>query len=159
MKLSGLLPKMLFILLGLFATTILVLASFLIWSTDRIQTGEFQSKGKAISESIAGSSVEILLNGDPATVQAMVDERREGIAGVSYILVLDDQNDVVSHTFVPIVPDEVRWLPGDPQGTIIQNVHVEGLGDCIDVCSPILAGQGGYVHVGMDRRPIREIIS
>jgi two-component system, sensor histidine kinase and response regulator len=159
MKFSGLLPKMLLIQVGLFATTIVVLAGFLSWGTDRNLTGEFQSKGKAISESIAGSSVEILLNRDPATVQAMIDERREGIAGVSYILVLDNQDDVVSHTFVPIVPQEVRQLPGDPHGTLIQNVYVEGLGDCIDVCSPILAGQGGYVHVGMDRRPIRETIS
>src|SRR5580658_7322941 len=127
---------MLLIQLGLFAATMLVVAGFTAWSIDRTLTVEFQSKGKAISESLAGSSVEILLNRDPATVQAMIDERREGIAGVSYILVLDDQHDVVSHTFVPTVPEEVRRLPGDPQGTLIQNVHVEALGDCIDVCSP-----------------------
>src|SRR5262249_5269790 len=38
----------------------------------------------------------------------------------------------------------------------VQEIRVAGLGDCIDVCSPILAGQGGYVHVGIDRGPIRE---
>jgi two-component system, sensor histidine kinase and response regulator len=158
MKFSGLLPRMLFILLGQFTTTILVLAAFLIWSTEYTLTREFQSKGKAISESIAGSSVDILLNRDLASVQAMIDELREGITGISYILVVNNQDDVVSHTFVPTVPDEVRRLPGDRHSTLIQNVQVEGLGDCIDVCSPILAGQGGYVHVGMDRRPIQALI-
>src|SRR5205823_3584233 len=111
---------------------------------------EFRSKGKAIAESTAGVSGDILINRDPATVQAMIDERREGSPGVSYLLVLDDHGDVVSHTFVPSVPEEVRRLPGDPKGTVIQEVRVEGVGNCIDVCSPILAGQSGYVHVGME---------
>ena len=71
---------------------------------------------------------------------------------------MDEKGDVVSHTFVPIVPDDVRGLAGDPHHTTIREVHVADLGDCIDVCSPILAGQGGYVHVGMDRRPIASAI-
>src|SRR5262245_697251 len=156
MRLYGLLPRALLILVGLFGVTILVVAGFLTWSIDRNLTAEFQSKGKAVAESIASASVEILLNRDPATVQAMIDERREGLPGVSYILVMDDQGDVVSHTFVPTIPEEVRRLPGDRHHTVMQEIRVAGLGDCIDVCSPILAGQGGYVHVGIDRGPIRE---
>jgi two-component system sensor histidine kinase/response regulator len=150
--------KALLIVLGLFGATTLALAIFLAWSMNDNLTAEFQDKGRAIAESIAGSSGEILLNRDPATVQAMVDERREGIPGVSYILVIDSNRDVIAHTFVPTVPEELLQLAGNPRKTAIQNVNVEGQLDCINICSPILAGQAGYVHVGMDRKLIRERI-
>jgi len=82
----------------------------LAWTINRNLTEESQSKGKAIAESIASSSVELLFNRDPATVQAMMDERRDGIPGVSYIFVVDEDGDVVCHTFVPTIPDEARSI-------------------------------------------------
>jgi PAS domain S-box-containing protein len=136
----------------------LVVAGFLTWSIDQTLTAEFERNGKDIAQSVASSSVDLLFNQDPTNIQAMIDERREGIPGVSYILVMDDQGEVVSHTFVPAVPDEVRRLPGDPHNTTFQRVQSEGLGDSIDVCSAVIGGQGGYVHVGMDRKPIQEMI-
>ncbi len=158
MRPYGLLPRTLLILLGLFGVTTLVVAGFLTWSIDQTLTAEFQRNGKDVAESIASSSVDLLFNQDPTTIQAMIDERRDRMPGVSYILVMDDQADVIAHTFVPAVPDEVRRLPGDRHNTTFHRVQGEGLGDSIDVCSAILAGQGGYVHVGMDRKPIQEMI-
>jgi PAS domain S-box-containing protein len=158
MKSPGLLTKSLLILLGIFGIATIVMAAFSAWSIDQNLTSEFQSKGKAIAESIAGSSVETFLNRDPASVQAMIDERREGTPGVAYILVLDDQGEIIAHTFVPTIPEQVQHLPRDRHNTITQEAHVEGVGECIDVCSPILAGQVGFVHVGMDRGPIQKNI-
>src|SRR5262249_52684944 len=150
--------KLLLVLIGLFAVITLVLTAFVAWNMNSNLTAESHNKGKAIAESIAGASVELLVNRDPATVQAMVDDRRESIPGVSYVFVVDDSNEIVAHTFAPIIPDRIKALRGDPQQTVIQNVAIEGLGDCMDVCSPILAGQSGFVHVGMDRGIIREKI-
>ena len=42
---------------------------------------------------------------------AMIDERRDGMPGVSYILVMDDQGEIIAHTFVPAVPEEFRLMP------------------------------------------------
>ncbi|HYV39838.1 MAG TPA: histidine kinase dimerization/phospho-acceptor domain-containing protein, partial [Gemmataceae bacterium] len=158
MRSIGLFSKALGILLGLFGVTALVMAGFSAWNINQILSSEFQSKGKAISESIAGTSVEMLLNRDPATVQAMIDERRDGTTGVGYILVMDDKGQVIAHTFVPTIPEQVLHLERDRLKTISQEVHVDGVGDCIDLCSPILAGQIGFVHVGMDRGPIQSSI-
>ena len=159
MKSLGLLTKSLVILLGLFGVTTVVIALFGAWRSDSNLTGEFRSRGKAIAESIAGASVEMLLNRDPASIQAMIDERREGTSGVSYILVTDANGEVVAHTFVPTVPQYLLELPSDAHHTIAQEVDQrDGMGDCIDVCSPILAGQVGFVRVGMDRGPIRASI-
>src|SRR5580693_7834770 len=117
MRPYGLLPRTLLILLGMFGVTILVVAGFLTWSIDQTLTTEFQRNGKDVAESIASSSVDLLLNQDPTTIQAMIDERREGMPGVSYILVVDDHGNAIAHTFVPAVADEVRGLPGDPHNT------------------------------------------
>jgi PAS domain S-box-containing protein len=158
MRRYGLLPRTMCILIGLFGVTILVVAGFLTWSIDQTLTAEFQRNGKDIAQSIASSSVDLLFNHDPTTVQAMIDERRDGLPSVTYILVMNEHGDVIAHTFVPKIPDEVRLLTGDPHKTTFDRIHVDGLGDSIDVCSAILAGQGGYVHVGMDRKPIQELI-
>src|ERR1700736_168678 len=112
MRPYGLLPRTLLILIGLFGFTILILAGFLTWSIDQTLTAEFRKNGKDIAESIASSSADFLFNQDPTTIQAMIDARREGIPGVSYILVMDDQGEVICHTFAPTVPDEVRRFPG-----------------------------------------------
>jgi hypothetical protein len=158
MKLSGLLPRTLLVLVGLFAVTVLALGAFLAWSIDRTLTAEFEAKGRGVAENIAGAGLDTLLNHDPATVQALIDERRDGTPGLAYVLVADERAAVVAHTFVPRVPDEVLRSPGDPHSTVVQRTRVAGVGDCIDVCSPILAGQVGYVHVGMDRAPIRAAV-
>jgi PAS domain S-box-containing protein len=158
MKSVNLFTKSLLILLGVFALTTLTLAVFAATAMDEDLTRQFQSKGKAVAESLAASSVDVLLNKDPGTIQAMIDERREGIPGVCYILVADEKGEIVSHTFVPAVPEEVARLAGDRHRTAIRDVRVAGLGDCIDICSPILAGESGFVHVGMDRGLIRQVI-
>jgi PAS domain S-box-containing protein len=158
MNLSGLLPRTLLVLVGLFGVTILAVASFLAWTIDHTLTAEFEAKGRGVAENIAGAGVETLLNNDPATTQALIDERRDGTPGVAYVLVIDAKGEVVAHTFVPSVPSAVPQLAGNPHSTVIKRTTVDGVGDCIDVCSPILAGQAGYVHVGMDRAPIRGAI-
>jgi len=158
MKNVGLFTKALGILLGLFAVTTVVMAAFSAGTIDQMLSSESQSKGKAIAEGIAGSCIETLLNRDPAAVQAVIDEWRDGTPGVGYILVTDNKGDIIAHTFVPALPEQVRGLSRDPHRTITQEMHLEGLGDCTDVASPILAGEVGFVHVGMERGPIQSKI-
>jgi len=40
----------------------------------------------------------------------------------------------------------------------VQDIHIKGMGDFINVSSPILVGVVGYVHIGMDKRIIRASI-
>ena len=155
MRRVGIFTKALGILLSLFAATTIVMALYSARSLDGLLSLEFESKGKAIAEAIASSSLEWLLNRDAATVQAMVDERREATPGVAYIFVIDKRGDVVAHTFAPALPDMVHTLLHDPRRTITQEVELAGVGDCADIASPILAGEIGYVHVGMERGPIQ----
>jgi methyl-accepting chemotaxis protein len=157
MRPSRLFTKVLVVLALLFGVVALVMAAFSAWILDRELTEEYQSKGTAIANSIAGSSIEILLFRDASTIQAIIDQSRE-IGGVNYVFVEDTQGEIISHTFVPSIPTEVRNLGGDRHATTVRRMQIRGGEEVLDVSSPILAGEVGFVHVGMDRRLIRDTI-
>ena len=148
------------VLFGIIATATSTLSG---WNLYRNLTQEYQSKGVAIAKSIADSSVEMLLNADVSTIQSVVDQFTE-IEGVSYVIVFDGQGEAISHTFVPTVPADVLELQRQTRtqafndGALTNSLHVEGMGDVLDIALPILAGVAGYVHVGMDRSLIRSRI-
>ena len=89
---------------------------------------------------------------DASTVQAMIDQFLE-IIGVSYVFVVDAQGEIISHTFVPSVPEEIIIIKGEKTKTVakIQDLRIRGKGDFIDISAPILQGAIGFVHVGMDK--------
>ena len=146
---SKLFKKTLFIIIVLFGVIAFTIAISSGWNLYNDLIQEYQSKGTAIAKSIAGSSVEILLNRDASTIQAMIDQYLE-IIGVSYVFVVDAQGEIISHTFVPVVPEEILKIKEE---TIpkTQDLHVIGKGDFIDISAPILEGAIGFVHVGMDK--------
>jgi PAS domain S-box-containing protein len=152
MMMSRLFKKTLIIVIVLFAIIAFTMAVSSGWNFYNDLTGEYKSKGTAIANSIAGSSVETLLNRDASTVQAMIDQFLE-ISGVSYVFVVDAQGEIISHTFVPNVPPEIMKIKGEKTmiEPRIQDLHVDGKGDFIDISAPILQGTIGFVHVGMDK--------
>ena len=74
MRLSRLFTKALIIIVILFGLIALTSSILLGWNLYKSLTEEYESKGTAIAQSIADSSVEILLNRDASTIQAMVDQ-------------------------------------------------------------------------------------
>jgi PAS domain S-box-containing protein len=159
MKRFRLFPKALAILVLLFGTTALATAVFSAWILERNLIEQYEGKGKAIANGIAGASVEFLLFRDPATIQAMIDQYLEEgkIQGVAYLFVVDRRGAIISHTFAPGIPDEVRGLEGDRHETTVRPVRIAGR-DFIDIAAPILASEAGQVHVGMDRELIGHAI-
>jgi len=151
MIMSKLFKKTLLIIIILFIVIAVTIAISSGWNLYKDLVQEYKSKGTAIAKSIAGSSVEILLNRDASTIQAMIDQFLE-ISGVYYVFVVDAQGEIVSHTFVPNVPDEILKIKNEKAKTIsIQDLYTEGGGKFIDISAPILEGMAGYVHVGMDK--------
>ncbi|MGE5239711.1 MAG: ATP-binding protein [Chloroflexota bacterium] len=141
--------------------TIIVLFGVLSWTT-ALSSGwnlytvliqEYESKGTAIARSVAGSTVEILLNRDVSMIQATIDQFTE-IAGVSYVFVVDSQNEIISHTFVPAIPEEILKVTETEDQNPVRDVVIGGK-DYIDISSPIVAGAVGHVHVGMDKGVIK----
>lgn len=106
------------VLFGVIATVTSILFG---WTLARRLTEEYRSKGTAIAKSIADASVELLLNRDASTVQTIIDQFLE-IEGVSYVFVTDENGDIISHTFVPAIPQEVLSLKGEKQRTVAQDL-------------------------------------
>ena len=114
---------------------------------------QYRSKGEAIATIIAGASVDdILLDRDAGSLQALVDQYAE-TEGVSYILVHNRAGEVIAHTFAPEVPAELLGLIGEEQRASAPPPAGRGE-DHLDITAPILDGEIGHVHVGMDQAAI-----
>ena len=113
---------------------------------------EYESNSANIAKNIADSSVDILLNRNLATLQSLIDQFVE-IQSIRYIYITSDTGEILAHTFVPGVPAVIR--ESDPFATEPVERSLSGMGDFVEVGSPILAGVAGTVHVGMDLDVVR----
>lgn len=133
-----------FLLFGLIGVSTSVLC---IYTVDTHLSEEYVSNSKGIAKTIADASVDIILNRDLSALQSLIDQFVE-IQGISYIYIANESGEFLSHTFVPGIPEEI--LAGDPSDTATVERSLPGMGDFIEVASPILAGAAGTVHIGMD---------
>lgn len=157
MKMSKIFQKTLlvnFILFGIISISMSVMSALTLYNH---MIYEYISKGEAIASSIASTSVEILLNRDVATVQSMIDQFLE-IDGAAYVYVEDGKGNIVSHTFVPRIPENLQPTEKHNQDMVVKEIKVQGFGKIIDITRPILDGMAGYVHVGMDKENITHYV-
>ncbi|MBS2034194.1 SpoIIE family protein phosphatase [bacterium] len=110
---------------------------------------ECENKGRAIAQGIARTSDELLVNRDLATVQAMLDESL-ALEGVAYLFLTDAEGEPICHTFVPQVPSQVLGLPVSVTGIVVTRLEFARDQRRLDISAPIMAGAGGFIHVGMD---------
>lgn len=154
MKMSILFKKILLGQVFLFGVVAIATSTFSGWNLHKNLKEEYRSKGIAIASSVANSSENSLGNYPPEIIQAIIDQFLE-IRGVGYVFVIDTQGEVISHTFVPTIPNQIFSLHPNQRefttGITTQNLKIRGMGEFINVSAPILAGAGGYVNVGMDR--------
>ncbi len=158
---SKLFKKTLLLMILLFGVIAMVVSFSSGWMIYNKLTEEYKSKAIAIAKTIADSNVETFLNRDASTIQALIDQCDE-IEGVSYILVAYEGGEIISHTLAPRVPPTLRQLAEAPRGArddvLVTTLRLKGMGDFLNISSPILAGVAGYVHVGMDLDAIRSYI-
>lgn len=162
-KAQSLFTKILGIVMGIFFVSALVVFVLVGGTLQSRLMHEYETKADAISRSIADSSVDVLLNRDPATLQALINLFQE-IEGVAYVMVRDSSGDVLAHTFVPGVPESISvvqmgyFSSGKPSEGGEGFLSVPGIGKVYEVASPILSGEIGIVHVGMALGLIRAAI-
>lgn len=148
MKTTKLFQKTLFGIFLLFGFIGLSTSVLCVYTVDTHLSSEYESNSRNIAKTIAESSVDILLNRNLSALQSLVDQFTE-IQGIKYVYITDEAGEFIAHTFVPGVPEEIR--KSDPTSTATVGRRITGLGEFIEVGSPILTGVGGFVHVGMDR--------
>ena len=147
MRITKLFQKTIFGIIVLFALIGISTSILSIYSVEEHLTKEYEANSAAIAKTIANASVDIILNRDLSTLQSFIDQFIE-IQGISYIYITNEDGEYLAHTFVPGIPASV--LARDPDEGVSVTRNVAGLGDFVEVASPILAGVAGSVHVGMD---------
>ncbi len=136
-----------FFFFALFGLIVLSVSVLSITTVSRELSEEYETNSRSIAKNIADSSVDILLNRNLATLQSLIDQFVE-IQSIRYIYITSETGEFLAHTFVPGIPEEI--LASDPSLTETVNRSLPGLGDFVEVGSPILSGVAGTVHVGMD---------
>ena len=137
-------------LFGVFAMIGLIVAltsAIYVNTVDRQLTGDFLNNSRAIARSIADSNVDLIVHQNYSALQSIIDQFVE-ITGIAYVFVVDKKGVIIAHTFVPGVPDEILADYKDMKG--VYDRTLAGLGNFSEVTAGILAGEAGYVHVGMD---------
>ncbi len=147
MKIQKLFQKTRFGIFALFGLIVLSTSILCIYTVDTQLSAEYETNTRNIAKTIADASVDILLNRNLATLQSMIDQFVE-IQGIRYIYITSESGEYLAHTFVPGIPEQVR--ASDPSSTEPVERSIPGMGDFVEVGSPILAGVAGTVHVGMD---------
>ena len=147
MKIQKLFRKTLFGVFFLFGVIGVSTSVLCIYTVDTHLSEEYESNSRDIAKTIADASVDILLNRNLTALQSLIDQFVE-IQGISYIYITSETGEFLAHTFVPGIPEEIR--SGDATSTTTVERSLPGMGDFVEVGSPILAGVAGAVHVGMD---------
>ena len=132
---------------ALFGIVVLAISILSISTVSRELRDEYVGNSESIAKNIADSSVDILLNRNLATLQSLIDQFVQ-IESIRYIYITSDTGEFLAHTFIPGIPEEI--LASDPSATEAVERSLPGLGDFVEVGSPILSGVAGTVHVGMD---------
>ena len=102
---------------------------------------------RTVDTELSAEYAAILLNRNLATLQSLIDQFLE-VQGIRYIYITDETGEFLAHTFVPGIPEVI--LESDPFRTEPVERSLPGIGDFLEVSSPILAGVAGTVHLGMD---------
>jgi len=148
MKIARFYQKTLF---GMFALMGLIVAStsaLYVYTVDRQLNDDLKKNSRAIARSIADSNIDVIVNRNYSALQSVIDQYVE-IPGISYVFVVDDHGDIIAHTFVPGIPDEIA---ANYRGNKDAYDRVlPGMGRFAEVTAGILAGQAGRVHVGVDK--------
>ncbi|WP_462325539.1 PAS domain S-box protein [Desulfoplanes sp.] len=144
---------------GIIAATCSVVAG---WILHDHLIREYESKAIAIGNSITTSLPETFLKQNAATDQSIIDQYLD-IKGVAYALVKTEDGEIIAHTFSPSIPKSILAIitentPDTEPGTGIMGTRLLQTKSYLDVCSPILMGKAGYVHIGMDMGLIKSYI-
>ncbi len=147
MKIEKLFRRTRFGIFAIFGVIVFSTSALCVYTVNTQLSAEYEINSRNIAKTVADSSVDILLNRDMATLQSLVDQFIE-IQGIRYIYITSETGEYLAHTFVPGIPEAI--LESDHRSTEPVEREIPGMGNFVEVGSPILAGVAGTVHVGMD---------
>jgi PAS domain S-box-containing protein len=126
-------------------------------------THEMESHAIGVANRLAESTRTFILTRDRIGLTASLFEEKRLQKNIAYILVTDDENRVLAHTFVGTVPDldpAVRREPDGHSSPAFSSVALASRGQISDIVAPVQEGlhQIGAIRMGLDKGYINRVI-
>ena len=110
MKIAKLFQKTMFGIFLLFGLIALSTSALCVYTVDKQLSTEYEANSRTIAQTIANSSLDIILNRDLSTLQSLIDQFKE-LQGIKYIYIVDEHGDWLAHRCVPGIPKEIQAGP------------------------------------------------
>jgi sensor histidine kinase regulating citrate/malate metabolism len=148
MKIARYYRKTLFWMFALMGLIVVSTSVIYVHTVDQQLSDDYLRSSRAIARAIANSNIDLIVGQNYSALQSIIDQYVE-IPGIAYVYVVDNQGTIIAHTFVPEVPSEITASYRDDKD--VSDRTIAGLGNFSEVSAGIVAGEGGSVHVGMDK--------
>ena len=113
---------------------------------------DINQHGKIIATSLAERSIDPIAYDDLGTLDKIVSDEKRIDTNIAYILILDNHNKVLAHTFYDKVPAELltaNTINKDRESNIVRIQLINNPETIIrDMIIPVLDGNLGYVRIG-----------
>ncbi len=123
-------------------------------------THELEKQGIAIAKHIAAHSTELILTGNYYDLHHVVKDSIENEDSVRYVLVLDTNGNIITHSFsggIPVGLVTANQIEANAEPRIVRLDTNEGL--ILDVAVPIFGGRAGIARVGMSTHSLQEMVA
>ncbi|WP_051617159.1 hybrid sensor histidine kinase/response regulator [Desulfonatronovibrio hydrogenovorans] len=157
---SKLFRKTLIAVLGIFIVIVGASSFFSMKVMRQQMIEEYLNKAQSIVSSISMSVPDVFLEKNAATIQSIIDQYML-VEGVGYVLVHDQENNIIAHTFSPQIPPEIEFhkVHGYFEHHLDhQWIMIDGE-TYLDVYGAVLMGKGGFIHIGMKMAQINQKIA
>lgn len=124
---------------------------------------ELENRGIFIAKSLASQAISPMLYEDIVSLQKLVDNIHEIDSTVEYIFILNNQGNVIAHSFDTKVPSGLIQANrlNSPNAVRIQSIISKQNKDYLikDIAVPILDGRIGIVRIGLLEKHIRDDVN
>jgi len=93
---------------------------------------------------------------DLVGIQMVVDGLKAANADITYIIVRDDSQKVLYHTFEGALPADLEWFPDPGTSEQLRILDAGELGLLFEASQPLVKGYAGYVQLGMSDQMVRQ---
>ncbi|MCL7413472.1 MAG: ATP-binding protein [ANME-2 cluster archaeon] len=121
-------------------------------------TDGLQDEGIAITHYLAENSVNPILTHDKIELQHLIENIIIAESYASYVFILDENGEVIVHTFEGGFPSGLKAVNPAKGGSSIKHIVIDGE-SINDIAYPIMEGRIGEVHVGMSESHMNEVLS
>ncbi len=152
-------------------SAVLIISNIILGLVLVVVVGRFGSKnlrkalidrGRVIAQNLATNSADLVLEKDRPGIKHLITNNMN-FESLKYIVIYDDQGNVLSDTFNGKIPPELKMAPADisqiGQNRLIRLLNIPQLhAESYDIWYPIEDGYIGYVRLGMSTEYVQQVI-